>query len=557
VGLFGKLRSKSRSESLATGFVPPPYEGAGQRGAVLPRQVPQLTRAQADPLAIGGGGFVIVDVETTGLSPRTDRVLELAVIRTDSAGQPVSEWVSRFFPDRKVAATRIHGITDADVADAPRFGTLLPHITGLLTGAAVVAHNATFDLAFLRAEYARAGWALPRVPSVCTLEASSIFEPGLDRRRLADCCAAAGIRHSQQHSALADARAVRELLASWVSRHKGTPPGPPFAAAVQQAAAVVWPVGPGGVRAPEALPVWQERALTRLETPSLVSLLDRFALADAIDEGAPDGTMPYLQLLGDVLEDGVLTVEEQEALHDLAAHYDLHPDDLDAVHKGFVLALAHLALDDGKVTRAERDELLLAADLLHLPSAVVTDVLQAAEQARLERLSLGLRALPADWTLGEPLRVGDKVAFTGCDEALRARLERRAEKLGVRVMTNVSKRTALLVTDETCHGTKSSAADTHRTRRVSPEDFTLLLRHLQPAHFTPGSASARSDVVGAVLPEPRGAALQEVTTTSTAERRLPTGEIRAWARANGYTVGDRGRLPAEVLAAWSVATVRA
>jgi DNA polymerase-3 subunit epsilon len=57
-----------------------------------------------------------------------------------------------------------------------------------LAGVPVVAHNAAFDLAFLRAEYAYAGWKLPMLPTLCTLEASDTYLPGLARRRLADCC---------------------------------------------------------------------------------------------------------------------------------------------------------------------------------------------------------------------------------------------------------------------------------------------------------------------------------------------------------------------------------
>lgn len=79
-------------------------------------------------------------------------------------------------------------------ATAPTFAQLAPSMLGLLQRRVLVAHNATFDLAFLSGELDRAGWAWPSdVPSLCTLKESMYFQPHLDRRRLADCCWAAGV----------------------------------------------------------------------------------------------------------------------------------------------------------------------------------------------------------------------------------------------------------------------------------------------------------------------------------------------------------------------------
>jgi DNA polymerase III subunit epsilon len=118
--------------------------------------------------------------------------------------------------------------------------------------------------------------------------------------------------------------------------------------------------------------------------------------------------------------------------------------------------------------------------LLDIPTTVDTAVLDAAEDARHARLSAGLRPLPPDWALGAPLRVGDKVAFTGCEDAVRDELERRAERLGVRVMNNVSSRTALLVTDGSFSGGKAADAAALGTQCVHPAEFATLLDHLQP-----------------------------------------------------------------------------
>ena len=183
-----------------------------------------LGRAKKSPAAAGDllGGFVrqepplssfaIIDVETTGLSPRTNRVVELAIVRVDLRGQILDEWSSRFNPEGPVGATHIHGITQAEVDRAPLFRDLAGTIASRLNGLPIAAHNAKFDMQFMRYEFDRAGWDLPSLPSFCTLDGSRHYLPNLDRRRLADCCWAANVQLHNAHSALGDARATAGLL---------------------------------------------------------------------------------------------------------------------------------------------------------------------------------------------------------------------------------------------------------------------------------------------------------------------------------------------------------
>src|SRR5699024_3379474 len=153
----------------------------------------------------------------------------------------LDEWSTRLNPEGPVGATHIHGITDADVARAPRFSDILDPLRERLSGAAVAAHNAAFDMAFLRAEYTRLGWRLPAIPTLCTLEASTAHLPHLDRRRLVDCCSATGIRLAAAHSALGDARATANLLAAFLHPHHGAPPSQRDLGLPHQALQVPWP----------------------------------------------------------------------------------------------------------------------------------------------------------------------------------------------------------------------------------------------------------------------------------------------------------------------------
>lgn len=490
-------------------------------------------------------GYAVIDVETTGLSPRSDRVVEVGVVLLDSHGRAEHEWVSRINPRRPVGATHIHGITDADVAQAPAFEAVVPHLAGLLQGRALVAHNARFDSSFMKFEFGRANWSWPSVPMLCTLDASWHYLPNLDRRRLSDCCWAAGVKVDGGHSALVDARATANLLAHYL--HPGVPPTPlqEHRAVVGQATRVLWPAGAGMGRIadPSAPAKLMPRAIPRYMPPLRVAtLLETFTLTDALDEGATADALPYLELLSEALEDGEISEQEQAALGEIAELYGLGDDGVAKAHRGFLRALAREAIEDGTITRAERTELHAVAELLGLPKSAVKDLLDGEEEARLAALSEGLKPLPAGWDHGEPLRVGQRVAFTGCDDHERSRLEATADRAGVRVLGNVSRRTAMLVADGSVQGVKANAAAQLGTRVVLPSEYATLLRHIQP-------------VLALADPPPVRPAGSDgkVRSSSTGSRQANPGQVRAWAISNGYQVGTRGRLSAEIWKAYAAA----
>jgi DNA polymerase-3 subunit epsilon len=307
------------------------------------------------------------------------------------------------------------------------------------------------------------------------------------------------------------------------------------------AADTVWPAGPAHSPRPRDYEEPRRKVPAKITPPRpkqlpLVRQLNALSLLELLDEGAPQGASAYLELLLDALVDGDISQEEAEALGDVQNAYSLSNEEVRRAHEAFMLALARRAVDDGVITREERRELRDLAALLSVPDSLTKSVLDQAETARQARLSASLGPLPADWNLGEPLRIGDKVVFTGCDEDQRQRLEARAEELGVRVVGSVSRLTAMLVTDGSFSGGKKAKALELGTRTVHPDHFEVLLRHLQPSIRLTGQPSA--------LPEPRLHAQTNV------ESRNSNQEIRAWALINGYEVGVRGRLPQAVVAAF-------
>src|SRR5688572_18851115 len=138
-------------------------------------------------------GYAVVDVETTGLSPgQHHRVIEVAVVHLDASGHRTDEWCTLVNPRRDLGAQRVHGISAADARRAPEFAGVAGELAARLSGRVLVAHNLSFDLRFLQAEFARLGHDLSGVSGLCTMDLAGRFL-GARTRSLAACCAAAEI----------------------------------------------------------------------------------------------------------------------------------------------------------------------------------------------------------------------------------------------------------------------------------------------------------------------------------------------------------------------------
>ncbi len=165
---------------------------------------------------VPGQRAVLFDTETTGLDPLTgDRIIEIAaleLIRDLPTGVVFHRLVD---PDRDIDAdaTRVHGLTRADLQGKPRFAEIVEELLDFIGGDRLVAHNATFDFSFLNAELARLGR-----PSIChtrkvdTLEIARTRFPGLPNS-LDALCRRFGIDLSERtsHNALLDCRLLADV----------------------------------------------------------------------------------------------------------------------------------------------------------------------------------------------------------------------------------------------------------------------------------------------------------------------------------------------------------
>ncbi len=153
--------------------------------------------------------FVIIDVETTGSDPLRDRIIEIALIRTDGGG----EFSSMVNPSRTLPQfiSALTGIADHDLRDAPSFDEIAPEVADLLEGAVFVAHNARFDYAFVRNEFKRLGISFS-APTLCTVRLSRKLYPKYRKHGLDSIIERNGLSVDQRHRALDDAKVVEAFL---------------------------------------------------------------------------------------------------------------------------------------------------------------------------------------------------------------------------------------------------------------------------------------------------------------------------------------------------------
>lgn len=335
--------------------------------------------------------FAAIDFETTGFVPeRTDRVVEVGIVLADDGGRIEQEWTTLVNPCRDVGASHIHGITASDVLDAPTFTDIGDSVLELLSGRVVVAHNATFDMRFLRCELERAGYPiLERPAALCSMKwANRIIGAG----KLAHCCEAFGIPLDGAHSALCDARATAQLMAhltalcgefqEWIEEG-------------QRCLDYRWPLRLGmtpatlvhrGQAAPDPYD-WLHSVLAAAWLPGIRE-----------DEAA------YLSVLESALLDRAISRTEGRELLAAAEGAGLRPETARRLHEDYLRAVAVEALADGVVTADEHRDLESVARALGLSGGAVDDALKWAVAT-----SAGAPAAASKFLLNP----GDRVVFTG------------------------------------------------------------------------------------------------------------------------------------------------
>jgi DNA polymerase III epsilon subunit family exonuclease len=158
--------------------------------------------------------FVCIDLETTGISARSSRVIEIGAVRFNSKGQLTREFSSLVFPGDGYlhGAEYIHGISQREVEAAPPVAAVLGQLIDFVGDRVVVAHNLPFENRFLGSELERAKLEPGDTVGFCTYSAARRLVSTSTNHKLATLAQHFGIRQPSSHRALPDAK-VGALLA--------------------------------------------------------------------------------------------------------------------------------------------------------------------------------------------------------------------------------------------------------------------------------------------------------------------------------------------------------
>jgi predicted DnaQ family exonuclease/DinG family helicase len=319
--------------------------------------------------------YVALDLETTGLDPRRDAIMEVGVVRfrvsldNDTVrSQVVDSWSSFVNPGRPIPiqVQQLTGITPEQVGRAPRFGQVLSQLSRFVSDSPIVGHSISLDLGFLRQN----DYPLPN-PAVDTFELAGILVPHAARYSLAKLGEKLGLPNLCTHRALEDALAAKELFVALLEYAARLPA--PVLREINRLAGDTpdWPLRPvfrgveeGQARSPFRGSIGQQLAAFRAKDDPTDLLGPLFAAGeDEAEELVPAKTLRPLDIqdLTSMFEpDGLLA-------HGLPG-FEYRPQQLEMMQAvaGALNGKQHLLVEAGTGTGKSLAYLLPAATFAHL-----------------------------------------------------------------------------------------------------------------------------------------------------------------------------------------------
>lgn len=550
MGFFDRFRSQSATPP-APAVAPAPSAAPQERASALASRATLSAPTAHRPHPVAGISvrslpissleFAVVDLETTGLSPEADRIVELACVRCDASGRVLAELHSLVDPDMGgyVGPTAIHGITPQMVAGAPRFAEIVPTLAPLLDGAVLVAHNAGFDRSFLRQELVRCGHDIDEPPTICTMSfRRQVGLPGPRAHRLIWGCWQEGVPIEAAHAAACDARATGSLLARYLDHAQEYGIQCLGDVTARGRMAESWE---NGLLAVRPLPSRGDGRLTPRDISPTPTSLRR----DTRGDGA--GIPIYARQLAAACEDFEIDEWELENLHALICEFELNGDQVRAAHLERLAVLLEDRLDDGLLTWAEQQEVKAFGRLLGVPADDVIRLFEdVAERAEVEPM------IELDGSRGDGLTV----VFTGEFVAIpmtRDEVCSLAEDAGMRVTKAVSGKTELLVCLDPTTGTTKLRRAAECGTVVIDQDTFLGIAGAAPAPERVVAEvfqqlARRREVDGSATQARRAAAAEKARARNRERRSSATPVTQSlWCRAGGHEWtrnGQRGRPPA-------------
>jgi DNA polymerase-3 subunit epsilon len=379
--------------------------------------------------------LVVIDCETTGFG-KTDRIVEIAAVTLDPATfQVIDEYETLVNPERDVGHVGIHGISSTMVEAAPVFQEIAVALGRRVHGAILVAHNLPFDQRMIAQEFERIGCTLNSGRGVCTLRQTS--------EKLNVACDTYGIQLTDHHCALADARATALL----------------FKKITDQQDEVEWgsPVEISNIPG-EFKPRTLHRPTRGDANQSSMSRIVSRAYYPYSDENR----LQYLELLDWVLDDTVITSEEQQQLTDLAEELGLSENQRQRAHEHYVSAIVTAVKRDGVVTESEEALVERLASLLHVKSVAIPKM--------------------TPMLVSDTLKPGTSICFTGTSvingvTVGRSELEEKAVLAGFRTVSSVSKKgcDVVVAMDVSSSSGKAKKARQYGIPIMSTQEFLDLI----------------------------------------------------------------------------------
>ncbi|GLY32838.1 DNA polymerase III subunit epsilon [Kineosporia sp. NBRC 101731] len=189
--------------------------------ALWPEELVVSGASEADPQILSEVTFVVFDLETTGGAPADGGITEIGAVKI-RGGEVLGEFQTLVRPESPIPAfiSLLTGITDSMVAGAPSLGAVLPSFLEFCAGSVLVAHNAPYDVGFVKAACDRLGheWPAPTVIDTVKLARHIVSRDEAPNRKLHTLAALFGSPIEPDHRALQDARATVHVLHALLGR---------------------------------------------------------------------------------------------------------------------------------------------------------------------------------------------------------------------------------------------------------------------------------------------------------------------------------------------------
>lgn len=174
----------------------------------------------AEPLSSWENDYVVIDTETTGLSPTKDKLIEVAALKINH-GNIVDSYSTLINPGITIPTkiTEITGITDEMLVGAPTVDTIIQPLTDFIGNYPIVGHNVTFDIKFLSAARYICGLPAVSVSYIDTLPLARKEFPKLQNHKLSTLISEFELSDQQDHRALSDASYTNQIYQIMRSRN--------------------------------------------------------------------------------------------------------------------------------------------------------------------------------------------------------------------------------------------------------------------------------------------------------------------------------------------------